>query len=210
MSTHRSYVTDVQRTLNLLPWASIDEVVKRLHDARTRGKQVFIVGNGGSAATASHFACDLGKNIVVPHLPRLRVLSLTDNMATFSAYANDDGYEHVFAEQLANLLQPDDIVIAISASGNSPNVLRAIEYAQGQDAFTIGWSGYQGGRLAHLADLSIVIDNDCIEQIEDIHLILAHMVTVALRKAADVIYSQPAQPLHHTLFDDVGVPDLAG
>lgn len=187
INQYRSYTTDIQRTLGLLPWELIEETVQRLHYARLHGKQVFVIGNGGSAATATHFACDLGKNIVVSHLPRLRVQSLTDNMAFFSACANDYGYESVFAEQLANLVQPGDTLIALSASGNSPNVLRAIEFAQRCDAFTIGWSGYEGGQLAKLADLAIVVPNDCIEQIEDVHMILAHMVTVALRQAANTL-----------------------
>jgi len=185
MSNHyRNYTLDLQRTFGLLPWPLIEEMVDQLHDARISGKQLFIIGNGGSAATASHFACDLGKNIIVPHLPRVRVHSLTDNMPFFSACANDYGYESVFAEQLANFIQPQDIVIAISASGNSPNILRAVNLARTQAAFTIGWSGYQGGKLAQVVDLAIVVKNDCIEQIEDVHLILAHMVTIALRQAA--------------------------
>lgn len=185
---YQNYVLDLQQTLERLPWELIEEMVEQLHRARLQGKQVFILGNGGSAATASHFACDLGKNIVAPNLPRLRVQSLTDNMAFFSACANDYGYESVFAEQLANWIQPGDIVIAISASGNSPNVLRAVELAHKCAAFTIGLSGYQGGKLARLVSLPIVITNDCIEQIEDIHLILAHMVTAALRQSADDRY----------------------
>lgn len=188
INPYRNYIADIQHTLGLLPWELIEEMVEQLQRARMSGKQIFIIGNGGSAATASHFACDLGKNIVVPHLPRVRVQSLTDNMAFFSACANDYGYESVFAEQLANLLQPNDIVIAISASGNSRNILKAIEFAQRCNAFTIGWSGYEGGQLARLADLAIVVPNDCIEQIEDTHLILAHMVTVALRQAVNAAY----------------------
>lgn len=185
INLYQAYVLDVQQTLDLLPWELIETMIEQLHQARLSGKQVFVIGNGGSAATASHFACDLGKNVVVPHLPRFRVQSLTDNMAFFSAYANDCGYDSVFAEQLANLVQQGDIVIAISASGNSPNILKAVQFAQNCAAFTIGWSGYEGGKLARLADLSIVVENECIEQIEDIHMILAHMVTVALRQAAN-------------------------
>jgi D-sedoheptulose 7-phosphate isomerase len=156
-------------------------------------KQVFVMGNGGSAATASHVACDLGKNTVVAGMTRLRVMSLNDNMAHFSAYANDNGYDQVFAEQLSNYVSDGDVVISISASGNSPNVLRAVERAQERGALTIGWSGYQGGKLAQLVDLPLVIPNDKIEQIEDVHLMLGHMVTVALRKAMqEEALTQPA------------------
>ncbi|MCE7988091.1 MAG: SIS domain-containing protein [Caldilinea sp. CFX5] len=193
ISHYQNYTLALQRTMGVLPWVLIEAMVEHLHYARLSGKQVFIIGNGGSAATASHFACDLGKNIVAPHLPRLRVHSLTDNMSFFSACANDYGYESVFVEQLANLIQQGDTLIAISASGNSPNVLKAVTFAQSCAAFTIGWSGYKGGQLAQLADMAIVVNNDCIEQIEDVHLILAHMVTVALRQTALSVCRQAEQ-----------------
>ena len=120
-------------------------------------------------------------------------------MAFFSACANDYGYETVFAEQLANFLQPDDVVLAISASGNSANVLKAIQLARSCGAFTIGWSGYQGGKLAKLVDLSLVISSESIEQIEDMHLMVAHMVTVALRKTAQNGFLLGAGHQFHTL-----------
>lgn len=115
--------------------------------------------------------------------PRLRVMSLNDNMALFSAHSNDNGYEHVFAEQLATFVRPGDLVIAISASGNSPNVLNAVKLGRENGALTVGLCGYAGGRLAQLVDLSIIVPNYIIEQIEDIHLILEHMMTTALRRA---------------------------
>lgn len=198
LQPYQQYLASLQASLAQLPWPLIDTMVATLHHARRNGRQIFLIGNGGSAATASHFACDLGKNTVTPHLPRLRVQSLTDNLPFFSACANDYGYASVFAEQLANLVQPADLLIAISASGNSPNVLKAVELAHRCQAFTIGWSGYAGGQLAHMVDLAIVIPNDCIEQIEDAHLILAHMVTVALRQAADQSSEGPALE-HHEL-----------
>jgi D-sedoheptulose 7-phosphate isomerase len=183
MLQFKEYATEVKQTLDQLPWQKLQQVVDILRTAWLTGKQVFVMGNGGSAATASHMACDLAKNTVVAGMSRLRVMSLNDNMAHFSAYANDNGYDQVFAEQLSNYVNEGDVVVAISASGNSPNVLRAIERAQAYGALTIGWSGYQGGRLAQIVDLSLVIPSDSIEQIEDIHLMFAHMVTVAMRKA---------------------------
>ena len=159
-------------------------VVDLLNSARVDGRQVFIMGNGGSASTATHMACDIAKNTAMPGQTRIKAISLNDNMAFFSALANDNGYENVFSEQLINLVQPGDIVLAISASGNSPNVLKAIETAKAHNAFTIGWSGYEGGKLSKIADLSLVVHNHCIEQIEDIHLMLEHMVVQALRRAA--------------------------
>ena len=181
---YQQYIADLQKTLDRLPWAEIDQMVNTLHAARLQERHVFIIGNGGSASTASHMACDLGKNTIVDNQPRFRVISLTDNTATLSALANDEGYENVFAEQLANFVDAEDVIVAISASGNSENVLRAVRLANDRNATTIGLTGYQGGQLATLVDLPIVVDSNSIEQIEDVHLILEHMVTVALRRAA--------------------------
>jgi D-sedoheptulose 7-phosphate isomerase len=183
MTIFGQYVNQVKETLDRVPWSRVEQVVDILYAAWRHGRQVYVMGNGGSASTASHMACDLGKNTALPGTPRLRVMSLNDNMATFSAHSNDNGYEHVFAEQLANFLRAGDVVIAISASGNSPNVLNAVKYGREHGATTIGLSGYAGGALAQLVDLSVVVPSHNIEQIEDIHLMLEHMITVALRRA---------------------------
>ncbi|MEZ4672707.1 MAG: SIS domain-containing protein [Caldilineaceae bacterium] len=183
MNQFRSYISDVQRVIDLLPVDIIESMVERLHHARLQRKQIFVMGNGGSAATASHMACDLGKNTNAAEYPLIRIHALTDSMPFFSALGNDCGYDSVFAEQLANYIDPGDIVIAISASGNSANVLKAIKLAHQHNAFTIGWSGYDGGKLASLVDLPLVVPCHNIEQIEDIHMMLAHMVTMGLRNA---------------------------
>jgi D-sedoheptulose 7-phosphate isomerase len=187
-----NYVLDLKLALDQLPLVQVNNLATRIHQARLAGQRVFVFGNGGSAATASHLACDLGKNTVVAHLPRLRALALTDNMALFSATANDLGYQNVFAEQLVNFIEPNDIVIAISASGNSPNVLEAVALARRSHAYTVGWSGYEGGKLAQLVDLPVVVRSHCIEQIEDIHLVLAHLLTVAVRQQAAPTFVVPA------------------
>lgn len=184
MNYYEQYVIGVKRTLDCLPWESINQVVNLLHQARLDGRQVFVMGNGGSASTASHMACDLNKNTVAPGHPRFRVMALTDSMAFFSACANDFSYEDVFAEQLTNFVREGDIVVAISASGNSPNVLKAVKLAHSHKAITVGWSGYDGGKLAGLVDLPVVVPSHSIEQIEDIHLMLEHMITAALRDVA--------------------------
>ena len=184
MNYYEQYVIGVKRTLDCLPWESINQVVNLLHQARLDGRQVFVMGNGGSASTASHMACDLNKNTVAPGHPRFRVMALTDNMAFFSACANDFSYEDVFAEQLTNFVREGDIVVAISASGNSPNVLKAVKLAHSQKAITVGWSGYDGGKLARVVDLPVVVPSHSVEQIEDIHLMLEHMITAALRDVA--------------------------
>lgn len=181
---YQAYLLEIKRVLDRLPLDLIEATVEQLHQARVHQRQIFILGNGGSAATATHFACDLAKNTVMAGLPRLRVQTLNDNMALFSAYANDYGYETVFAEQLTNFVAAGDVLLAISASGNSPNVLKAVQVARACGAFTIGWSGYQGGKLAKLVDLALVVSSDAIEQIEDVQLMLCHMVTLGLRKRA--------------------------
>jgi D-sedoheptulose 7-phosphate isomerase len=186
MPVIQSYLDDLNQVLGALPVQDIERCVEVLQQARLNDRQVFILGNGGSAATASHFACDLGKNTVMPGRPRFRVMALTDNMPLFSALANDYGYEHVFAEQLANLVRPDDVVIGISGSGNSPNVLNAIRLAREVGATTIGLIGFTGGKLKGMVDVSVLVPSHCMEKVEDVHLILEHMITTAMREASVV------------------------
>ncbi len=176
-----TYILDLQNTLKLLPTGRIQEAIDLLIEARTERRQVFIMGNGGSASTASHFVCDLAKNTRNPQLPNFRVIGLTDNMAIFSALANDEGYENVFAQQLASFVEADDIVIGISASGNSANVLNAIELGNRMGARTIGMTGFDGGRLRKMVDVDIHIPSDCIEHVEDIHLMLEHLICKAIK-----------------------------
>lgn len=184
MNHVRRYILDLEDTLGQLPDESIDEVIRILHSARLDRRQVFVMGNGGSASTASHLACDLGKNTRQPGWPNFRVIGLSDNMAIFSALANDEGYQSVFVQQLENLLQPGDIVLAISASGNSPNVLRAVEFANSVGARTIGLTGFDGGKLGSMVEINLHVPSRNIEQVEDIHLMLEHIMTRALREMA--------------------------
>lgn len=178
----RSYVAELQQTLDYLPVELIEEVIDILHEARLNRRQVFIMGNGGSASTASHFVADLSKNTRKDSMPNFRVIGLADNMAMVTAYANDEGYENIFAQQLANFIQPLDVVIAISASGNSPNVLRGVELANRSGAKTIGFTGFTGGKLGELVNINLHVPSDVIEQVEDIHLMLEHMMVKALRE----------------------------
>jgi D-sedoheptulose 7-phosphate isomerase len=189
MDGARIYVQQVKETLDNLPWEAIQKTVSVLEEARLKDRQVFIMGNGGSAATASHFACDLGKGTIIPGRPRFRVIALTDNMPLFSALANDFGYDRVFAEQLASLVQADDVVIGISGSGNSRNVLNAILVARQVGATTIGLTGKDGGLLKCLVEVCIQVPNHTIEQIEDIHLLLEHLITTELRQAIGLVDS---------------------
>lgn len=175
------YISTLQATIERLPQPLIAQVVDVLEEARLQGRQVFIMGNGGSASTATHFVCDLAKNTRQEGLPHYRAIGLTDNMAIFSAYANDEGYETVFANQLANLIRPGDIVIGISASGNSKNVLNAVAEAHKHRAMVIGFSGFDGGKLAGMVDINIHVDSHVIEHVEDIHLMLEHMIVRAIK-----------------------------
>lgn len=182
MSAVKQYFSELKNTLDQISEAEIEECITILHQARIDGKQIFIMGNGGSASTATHFVCDLAKNTRHESVPHYKVIGLSDSMAIFSAYGNDDGYENVFALQLANLVQPGDVVIGISTSGKSPNVLRAIEVANDEDAYTIGFTGFDGGPLAEMVKLQVHVPSHCIEQVEDIHLIFEHLITKVLRE----------------------------
>lgn len=180
----QNYISLLQQTIDQLPRQLIVDVVDVLQTARLQGNGVFIMGNGGSASTASHFVCDLAKNTRCDDLPHFKVIGLSDNMAIFSAYANDEGYESVFANQLASFVQPNDVVIAISASGNSKNVINAIEEAQKHGAMTIGFTGFDGGRLGQMVNINIHVKSNIIEHVEDIHLMLEHMVVKTLKERA--------------------------
>ncbi len=175
------YVSEVRNTLKKLPVGQIKQVVELLEESRLKSRRVFIFGNGGSAATASHFASDLSKGAICQGKPRIKALALTDNIALLSAWANDSAYENAFAEQLENFIEPEDIAIAISGSGNSLNVLNAVKLAKSKGATTIGFTGFDGGKLKDLVDIAIVVPSHCMEQIEDIHLLLEHMITTCLR-----------------------------
>ncbi len=176
------YFGQMKTILDQMDREPISAAISALHQARMEGRQIFIMGNGGSASTATHMVCDLAKNTRHGNWPHYKVIGLSDNMALFSAYANDDGYENVFALQLANLLNPGDIVVAISTSGNSPNVLRAVDLACERGATVIGMTGFNAGKLGALVDIHLHVPSDCIEMVEDVHLMLEHLITKALRE----------------------------
>lgn len=184
MDPAKTYVGELHEVLRQLPFAEINTAIDLMHETRMMGKKTFIMGNGGSASTASHFVCDLGKNTRVESFPSFRVIGLSDNMALLSAYANDDGYETVFARQLDGMVERGDLVIAISTSGNSSNVLQAVAYAADVGAVTVGLTGFDGGQLSEMVDLDIHIPSDTIEQVEDLHLMVEHLICKALRERA--------------------------
>ncbi len=181
MEEIQNYIVALKQTIDQLPTQLIADVIAVLQRARMQGNQVFVLGNGGSASTATHFVCDLAKNTRSDSLPHFRAIGLTDNMAIFSAYANDEGYENVFSNQLANLIRPNDVVIGISASGNSKNVLNAMEVARKHGAITIGFTGFDGGRLGQKVHINVHVRSNIIEHVEDIHLMLEHMIVKAIK-----------------------------
>lgn len=162
--------------LQQLDLSKVERAIQWLAEARDEDRQIFVFGNGGSASTASHFVTDLVKGASYGRERRFRILALTDSLPTITAYANDTGYDNVFVEQLKNFARPGDLAIGISGSGNSRNVLRAIEYAASIGCRTIGLTGGDGGRLGPLVDLEIRASSPHMGRIEDAHFVVCHMI----------------------------------
>jgi len=171
-----NYFKNLKKTIDIINQNDIEKVYFLLLDAYKKEKNIFIMGNGGSASTSSHFACDINKGVSYGVNKRFKVISLADSITTISAYANDVCYEDIFLEQLKNLLQDGDIIIGISGSGNSKNVLRAIEYANLKKCPTIGITGYDGGDLMKIAKNNINVPINNMQITEDIHMILVHIL----------------------------------
>lgn len=182
MSMIREYLDLVSKALAELPEDRIQDVIDTLKAAHTESRQVFLLGNGGSASTASHLACDFQKGLKMTSGKRFRATAVTDNVAVMTAWANDTDYVNIFAEQLDSLVEAGDVVIAISGSGNSPNVIKAVEKANELGAVTMGWSGFGGGKLAEIAQKPIVVNSDNMQRVEDVHMVLGHLVFACLMK----------------------------
>ncbi len=202
------YWLDLAALAANMPFSLIAEAAEILFACHERDGTVFVLGNGGSAATASHFACDLAKGTQTPGVRPFRVIPLTDNMPLLTAWANDTNYERVFAEQLKTLVRSGDVVLAISASGNSPNVLHAVDMANAMGAMTIAFTGETGGEVRTLAALTLRVPGGSIEQVEDAHTAIAHSLCIALRERLRslvtlppwvnpgvLLYNNPAEPL---------------
>lgn len=179
------YVGALQTLLGALDLNEVAAVIARLEDLYRRGGQLLLAGNGGSAATAAHMACDLGKSIVPPALGEdgrgFRVLSLADNVAWVTAIANDYNYDLIFSEQVKTMLRPGDCLLAISASGNSPNVIQAAEAAHALGGQVIALVGFNGGRLKELADCAVWVRSDHYGLVEDAHMMIDHLITSYFR-----------------------------
>ena len=179
-----AYFEEIRRCLELLDKESIEKIIEVIIDAYHTERTIYILGNGGAASTSSHLACDLGKGtlrrVYDKREKRLRVVSLTDNVALITAYSNDISYDNIFLQQLRNLVEAGDVVIGISGSGNSTNVLRALRYAKKIGAVTVGFSGFStGGKLASIVDVSLIVKSNHYGPIEDVHHIVGHIISAA-------------------------------
>jgi D-sedoheptulose 7-phosphate isomerase len=177
----RDYFQLVSDTLNKLPPEPIERIVVCLRQARAQNRRIFVFGNGGSSANASHFVNDMVKSTVRPDQPRFRLICLSDNVPTLTAYANDVSYDVIFAEPMAALAEPGDVALALSGSGNSPNVLKAMDVAQEMGLTRIGLTGFAGGKLKDRCDVCVIVPSDSMQVIEDAHLVILHSVFLAVR-----------------------------
>ncbi len=176
MGFAEDYRTQLLEAISKIDIEKVNQAIDWFKDARSHDHHIFVCGNGGSASTASHLACDIVKGASYNRETRFRIMALTDNLATLTAYSNDVGYDCVFAEQLKNFAQPGDLVMAISGSGNSPNVVRALEYANSIGCKTLALTGRDGGKLGKLAQLNIQVSVPHMGRIEDSHMIVCHMI----------------------------------
>lgn len=177
------------RDQTLRQWEALDvEAIGRLavavESCAAAGRTIYVMGNGGSAATAAHIATDLSKTAAVPGKPSARCVSLSDNVAYITAIGNDLSFDDIFSRQLENLVAPGDLVLLISGSGNSPNLLKAAELAHARKATTAAFLGFNGGRLKAMADIVVHVQSDQYGVIEDVHLSVGHMLTFYLRQRA--------------------------
>lgn len=170
------YRSEVLHALDSIDTEQVARAIEWFHEARAAGRNIFVCGNGGSASTASHFVCDVVKGASFQRDQRFKIMALTDSMATLTAYSNDVGYDCVFAEQLKNFAQPDDVVMCISGSGNSPNVVCAMEYANSIGCKTIALTGRDGGKLGPMAQLNLHVAVPHMGRIEDAHMVICHMI----------------------------------
>lgn len=185
MTFPEQYKAALTKAIDSIDLEKVNQAIEWFREARAAGRTIFVCGNGGSASTASHFVCDMVKGASYERATRFRIMALTDSLPTITAYANDVGYDCVFAQQLENFARPGDLLLAISGSGNSPNVLRAAEYANAAGCRTIALTGRDGGKLGPLAQLNIQAPVPHMGRIEDAHMIVCHMIAYCFMEEAD-------------------------
>lgn len=183
MTFANQYRAELLRTIDFIDTERVGRAIEWFQEARANGRHIFVCGNGGSASTASHFACDIVKGASYQRNERFKIMALTDSLPTLTAYSNDVGYDCVFSEQLKNFAQADDVVMCISGSGNSPNVVCAMEYANSLGCKTIALTGRDGGKLGPMAQLNIQVPVMHMGRIEDAHMIVCHMIAYKFMEA---------------------------
>ena len=176
MSYPKQYKAALLEAIERIDTSRVERAIEWFREARDGSKHIFVCGNGGSASTASHFTCDIVKGASYNRDTRFRIMALTDSLATLTAYSNDVSYDCVFVEQLKNFAQAGDLVMCISGSGNSANVVRAMEYANSAGCRTIALTGRDGGKLGPLAQLNIQVAVPHMGRIEDAHMVVCHMI----------------------------------
>ena len=169
------YIVKIKDILDAFPHEQFEYMIEAFLKAYKNGNHIFTMGNGGSASTASHWACDINKSVCAGCEKRFKVICFNDSIPALLAYANDLSYEDVFVEQLKNFFVEGDVVIGISGSGNSLNVIKAIDYAKAHGGNTVGLCGYSGGKLCHIVDIPILVTANDMQKVEDIHMIVVHM-----------------------------------
>ncbi|HEU5403996.1 MAG TPA: SIS domain-containing protein [Terriglobales bacterium] len=181
VSSSSGYFAGLQEVMGRIPHDLVDRIAATIWQAHETGRTIFLFGNGGSASLASHFACDLAKGTIADGRRRLRAIALTDNIPMMTAWANDCDYKEIFAEQLRGLVQKDDVVLAISGSGNSLNVVRGLEVGREAGATLIAMTGYEGGQVKDLCDVCLIVPSNDMQHIEDAHLSVAHAIYKLIR-----------------------------
>ena len=176
MGYTEDYKKQLLEAIETIELERVNQAIEWFREARAAEGRIFVCGNGGSASTASHFVCDMVKGASYNRPARFRIQALTDSLPAITAYANDEGYEVIFLEQLKNFARPGDLLMAISASGNSPNVLRAVEYANSIGCQTLALTGRDGGKLGSMAQLNLQVPVPHMGRIEDAHMIICHII----------------------------------
>jgi D-sedoheptulose 7-phosphate isomerase len=176
------YISEVQALIGAMPEQDIRQVIDVILRAWRDGRRIYVMGNGGSAATSSHFACDLGKGTLLPGKPPFKVVPLTDNVPLITAWGNDVSFDEIFARQLDGVIETGDVAIAISTSGNSPNLLKAMPVARAAGAVTVGFIGFDGGRLKEMVDMYVLAPGRHTGQCEDAHHVLQHLICDVIRQ----------------------------
>jgi D-sedoheptulose 7-phosphate isomerase len=180
------YIEELKKVLEDFPHDQFEKLMDLLLESYEKGKHIFVMGNGGSASTASHLACDVNKGCSLDRDKKFRMICLNDSISTMLAYANDLSYEQIFVEQLRNFFDPGDVVIGISGSGNSANVLKAIEYANNNGGITVGLCGFSGGELYRIAQIPLLV------RVDDMHMIIAHMAMQQIMRRLDAAPDESA------------------